>query len=168
MSDINKDKCPDSVKDPDSFPDKLTEIIIKLHWLFISCFGYVILFTIITLIYPSLYVSGASINLRALTLPQIILFICWVLYVISCLISALLFVILFWIFIHWLIIITFVPIIIIFPIPIFPFIFILPLQPLMLELIPPFKVLTNTGTLPTMLKIAKRLFSEELITNTFN
>ena len=50
----------------------------------------------------------------------------------------------------------------------FPFIFILPLQPLMLELIPPFKVLTNTGTLPTMLKISKRIINNEVITNTLN
>lgn len=171
MSDNNDDKeekCPESIKDPPSFPDELTETIIKLHYVYIACTGYVILYLLISIIYPGFIIIGFNIDFKIKNLSKAIQLILWLLYIICGFISVVLFVILFWIFIHWLIIIIFVPIIIIFPIPIFPFIFILPLQPLMLELIPPFKVLTNTGTLPTMLTISKRLFNEQLISNTLN
>jgi hypothetical protein len=166
--DSNKDKCPESVKDPDSSPDKLTETIMILHWVFVACTAYAMLYFFITSLFPILAFQGFNVDLKFPYISVPTVFIAWVLFILSTFVATLLFVILFWIFIHWLIIIFFVPIIIIFPIPIFPFIFILPLQPLMLELIPPFKVLTNTGTLPTMLKISKRLFSEEIITDTFN
>jgi hypothetical protein len=73
-----------------------------------------------------------------------------------------------WIFIFWLLIIIFVPFIIIIPIPIIPFVFILPLKPLLLAIIPPFKTLTDLGTLPTLNRIFNRMFSEQMFTNFFN
>ena len=165
----NDEKCDNnSIQPQSSSPDPLTNAIMILHYVFIICIGYIILYTIITITFPILRFYGFKNDLKIPLLIIIIIFIAWLIYVISCIISKFLFVVLFWIFIHWLLIIFFVPFIIIFPIPIFPFIFILPLQPLMLELIPPFKVLTNTGTLPTMLKISKRLFSNEFMTNTLN
>jgi hypothetical protein len=65
------------------------------------------------------------------------------------------------------IIIIFIPFIIVFPIPIIPFIFILPLKPILLEL-PPFKTLTNTGTLPIMYKIISRIFDYRFFSNFFS
>jgi hypothetical protein len=65
-------------------------------------------------------------------------------------------------------IIIFVPFVIIFPIPIFPFIFILPLKPLMLLLIPPFKTLTDLGTLPLTYKVLSRTISGEIFYNFIN
>jgi hypothetical protein len=56
-------------------------------------------------------------------------------------------------------ILIFVPFIIIFPIPIPPFIFILPLKSLMLLLIPPFKTLTDLGTLQLIFRVFSRIFT---------
>jgi hypothetical protein len=163
----NDEKCDNnSIQSQSSSPDQLTNTIMILHYIFIGSVGYIIFYTIITITFPILKFHGFKSDLKIPALIIFISFIMWLIFVLSCIASTFLFVVLFWIFIHWLLIILFVPFIIIFPIPIFPFIFILPLQPLMLELIPPFKVLTNTGTLPTMLKISKRLFSNEVITNT--
>ena len=77
-------------------------------------------------------------------------------------------VLLFWIFVFWMLIIIFVPFIIIFPIPIFPFVFILPLKPLMLLLIPPFKTLTDLGTLPLTYRVLSRLINGEIFYNFVN
>lgn len=164
----DEEKCPETVKDVESPPDPLTKNIMTIHYIFLICVGYIILFILVKLTYKILKLFGFKISIKQNEFTKTLKNSFWIAFIICCFISTLLFVILFWIFIHWLIIIFFVPIIIIFPIPIFPFIFILPLQPLMLELIPPFKVLTNTGTLPTMLKIFKRLFSNEFITDTLN
>jgi hypothetical protein len=76
--------------------------------------------------------------------------------------------VLFWIFVNWMLIKMLVPIIIIFPIPIFPFIFILPLRIMMLDLIPPFKVLTDLGTLPLLYRIFTRLFDPNVFNNYIN
>lgn len=76
--------------------------------------------------------------------------------------------VLFWIFINWMLIKLMVPLIIIFPIPIFPYVFILPLRIMMLELIPPFKVLTDLGTLPLMYRIVTRLFDKDAFNDLFN
>ena len=65
------------------------------------------------------------------------------------------------------IIIIFVPFVIVFPIPIIPFIFILPLKPILLAL-PPFITLTQTGTLPLMYSILSRLFNYNTFVNFFN
>ena len=164
--DDDEEKCKETVKDPYSPPDELTKNIMLLHYIFLGCSAYFIIYKIITTIYPVLSFAGFENNPKIPLLQTVITGFFYVLHILAGLTAAVLLVILFWIFIHWLIIITFVPFIIIFPIPMFPFIFILPLQPLMLELIPPIKVLTTTGTLPTMLKISKRLINNEIITNT--
>lgn len=75
--------------------------------------------------------------------------------------------ILFHIFVFWMIIIIFVPYIIIVPIPIIPFILPIPLKTMMLELIPPFRKLTDRGILPLMRRIFFRLISYETIKNKF-
>lgn len=162
--------CPNSIKDPVSRPDPLTNTIIKLHYVFIGCFVYAIIYKFFGKHLSTFFkfIGLKKIFSKIPYLNETISGFLWLLYIISKFCAILLFVILFWIFIHWLLILIFVPFIIIFPIPIFPFIFILPLKPLMLELIPPFKVLTNTGTLPTCLKISNRVISNETYTNTFN
>ena len=58
-----------------------------------------------------------------------------------------------WIFIFWMIIILFVPEIIIIPIPFIPFIVPIPLKSLILDYVPPFKILTKRGILPLMRRI---------------
>ena len=75
---------------------------------------------------------------------------------------------LFWIFVNWMLIKMMVPLIIIFPIPIFPFVFILPLRIMMLELIPPFKVLTDLGTLPLMYRIVTRIIDPNALNDFFD
>jgi hypothetical protein len=70
-----------------------------------------------------------------------------------------------WIFVFWMIIKRFVPILVIYPIPIFPFIFILPLQIMMLEFIPPFKVLTDLGTLPLLYRLITRIIDPHVFDN---
>jgi hypothetical protein len=75
---------------------------------------------------------------------------------------------LFWIFVNWMLIKMLVPIIIIFPIPIFPFIFILPLRIMMLDLIPPFKVLTDLGTLPLLYRLVTRIIDPNVFNDYFN
>jgi len=76
--------------------------------------------------------------------------------------------VLFWIFVNWMLIKMLVPIIIIFPIPIFPYIFILPLQIMMLEFIPPFKVLTNLGTLPLLYRLLTRIIDPGVFNDFIN
>lgn len=167
---MNDEECPQSKKDPVSYPDPLTETVVKLHYVFLFCILYVIIYKFFGIYLSALFkfIGFKKIITYVPLLYDFISFILWFIYIICGICSVFLFVVLFWIFIHWLLILIFVPFIIIFPIPIFPFIFILPLKPLMLELIPPFKVLTNTGTLPTMLKISRRVISDETFSNTFN
>ncbi len=75
--------------------------------------------------------------------------------------------VLFWIFVFWMIIKLFVPHIIIVPIPFIPFIIPIPLKNLMLDLIPPFKVMTERGILPLIERIFYRFISNETIKNKF-
>jgi len=76
---------------------------------------------------------------------------------------------LFWIFIFWMIIKIFVPFIILIPIPFIPFVIPIPLKNMLLEFIPPFKLLTNRGILPLLEKLVFRfLFSQETIKNKFS
>jgi len=74
----------------------------------------------------------------------------------------------FWIFIFWMIIIIFVPYVIIIPIPIIPFVVPIPLKMVILENVPPFKLLTDRGILPFARRtIFRFLFSEDTIKNKF-
>ena len=75
--------------------------------------------------------------------------------------------ILFWIFVFWMIIKIFVPYIIIVPIPFIPFIIPIPLKQLMLEMIPPFKVMTERGILPLIERLFYRIISNQTIKNKF-
>lgn len=73
-----------------------------------------------------------------------------------------------WIFTFWMGIIMFVPYVIIIPIPIIPFIIPIPLKTVILEFVPPFKILTDRGILPFMRKIIFRfLYSEDIIKDRF-
>jgi hypothetical protein len=73
-----------------------------------------------------------------------------------------------WVFIFWMFIIIFVPFVIIIPIPIIPFFVPIPLKLVILELVPPFKILTDRGILPFMRRnIFRFLFSEDTIKNKF-
>ena len=72
-----------------------------------------------------------------------------------------------WIFIFWIIIILFVPEIILVPIPFIPFIIPVPLKRPILEIVPPFKALTDRGVLPLMRRVIFRIFSEESFKNIF-
>jgi len=81
-----------------------------------------------------------------------------------CFVSSLLF----WIFVFWMIIIIFVPFIILIPIPFIPFILPIPLKNVLLEVVPPFKLLTKRGILPLISRIVFLfLFSEKTIKDKF-
>ena len=86
--------------------------------------------------------------------------ITFILYIIFC--------VLIWIFIFWMIIILYVPEIMIIPIPFIPFIVPIPLKSLILEYVPPFKILTQRGILPLMRRIIFGiLFTESSIQDKF-
>ena len=75
---------------------------------------------------------------------------------------------LFWIFVFWMIIKIFVPYIMLIPIPFIPFILPIPLKNILLETVPPFKLLTKRGILPLVYKIVFLfLFSEKTIRDKF-
>ena len=151
--------------------DPLTQGAIFLHNVFIICFIYVFGYYVYYIISAILWFFGlGGLNFFA-TIPVAsvgLAITCYIIYRICVYILLLLLVVLYWIFIFWMLIIIFVPFVIIFPIPIFPFIFILPLKPLMLALIPPFKTLTDLGTLPLTYRVLSRLFSGEIFTNFIN
>lgn len=73
-----------------------------------------------------------------------------------------------WIFIFWMIILIFVPSLIIFPIPILPFIIPVPLKMILLSTIPPFKLLTERGILPFCLRVVLIFFSTDSLKNKFS
>jgi hypothetical protein len=86
--------------------------------------------------------------------------ITFILYIIFC--------VLIWIFIFWMIIILFIPEVIIIPIPFIPFIIPIPLKSLLLEYVPPFKILTKRGILPLMRRIIFGIiFKESTIQDKF-
>jgi hypothetical protein len=76
--------------------------------------------------------------------------------------------VLMWIFVFWMVIILYVPEIIPIPIPIIPFILPLPLKSILLEYVPPFKILTQRGILPFMRRlIFGVIFKESTIKDKF-
>ena len=148
--------------------DPLKEPIFIMHNIFIVCVSYIILYKSYYFIKTNFWFYGVSrLNIFAQIsiLSPILYWFFYGLYMISKIISLVLIVILFWIFSFWMIILIFVPYVVIFPIPIFPFIFILPLKPLMLLLIPPFKTLTDLGTLPLIYRISSRMINGEIFYN---
>jgi hypothetical protein len=151
--------------------DPLKEPIFIMHTIFISCIGYIIVYNAYYII--SLFLNFFGIGkLNFLAEIRVISPILWwfffILYRFAIYISLILLVALFWIFCFWMLIIIFVPFVIIFPIPIFPFVFILPLKPLMLLLIPPFKTLTDLGTLPLIYRISSRMISGNIFYDFFD
>ena len=151
--------------------DALTAPVVFLHNVFIICLTYVVCYNLYFIIIAIAWFFGIT-GLNPFTgipiIPMGIFIICFILYRFCVYIVLMLLVLLFWIFVFWMLIIIFVPFIIIFPIPIFPFIFILPLKPLMLLLIPPFKTLTDLGTLPLTYRILSRLVNGEIFYNFLN
>jgi hypothetical protein len=148
--------------------DPLKEPIFIMHNIFIVCVSYIIAYKLYYFNSLWLYLFGCSkLNFLAdisILSPALYWFF-YILYKISKFISLILIVVLFWIFSFWMIILIFVPYVVIFPLPIFPFIFILPLKPLMLLLIPPFKTLTDLGTLPLIYRISSRMINGEIFYN---
>jgi hypothetical protein len=151
--------------------DPLKEPIFIMHTIFIICVSYIILYNFYYFNSLWLYLFGTGkFNFLAeipIFSPALYWF-CFIIYRLAIYISLILSVLLFWIFVFWMLIIIFVPFVIIFPIPIFPFIFILPLKPLMLLLIPPFKTLTDLGTLPLIYRISSRMISGNIFYDFFD
>jgi hypothetical protein len=151
--------------------DSLTQGVVYLHNVFIMCFTYVFGYYGYYILSAFLWFFGiGGLNyLATIPIVSIVLAISsYIGYRICVYVLLILLVVLFWIFCFWMLIIIFVPFVVIFPIPIFPFIFILPLKPLMLALIPPFKTLTDLGTLPLTYRVLSRLFNGEIFTNFIN
>ena len=151
--------------------DPLTTPIVYLHNIFIICLTYYICFNIYIILINSSWFFGIT-QLNPFNyipfLSPLLFILCCILYRICVYIILILLVLLFWIFCFWMLIIIFVPFVIVFTIPIFPFIFILPLKSLMLLLIPPFKTLTDLGTLPLTYKVLSRTMSGEIFYNFIN
>ena len=73
-----------------------------------------------------------------------------------------------WTFVFWMMTIIFVPFVIVIPIPIMPFFVPIPLKLVILEYVPPFKILTKRGILPFIRRnIFRVLFTENTIKNKF-
>lgn len=150
-------------------PDPLSSSVVFLHQVFIICVAIVVSFYVLTIIWFIADPIGATdmnvfSNIPVFSYSFYYLF--WIVTKISEIIICILLVLVSWIFVFWMIIYLFVPYIIVFPIPIIPFIFIIPLKPLLLLLIPPFKVLTDLGTLPLILRFCQRLIDPQIFTNT--
>jgi hypothetical protein len=149
--------------------DPLIDTVFFLHKVFIGCSVYILGYFMYSIYAIFCLLFGFYIIFKIdETIAVTSNFIFSVLYKIAIFILYCLIVLLLWIFVHWMAIIIFVPLIIVIPIPIFPFVFIIPLKPLMLALIPPFQTLTDTGTLPLIYKLVKRLFNEQVVTNFLN
>jgi hypothetical protein len=161
----------DEKKPEEEKPNDLTSAIVTLHQICVICFFIVVAFHFVRLIFFLSGITG-TINMNPFTnMPGFscsIYWFSWAIVKICELILLINFVLLLWVFVFWMIIKILVPLIIIFPIPIIPFIFIIPLRPMLLEFIPPFKVLTDLGTLPLMLRICTRLINPQIFTNTLN
>jgi len=151
--------------------DALTAPVVFLHNVFIICLTYVVCYNLYFIIIAILWffgITGLNPFIGIPIIPMGLFIILYIVYRICVYIVIMLLVLLFWIFVFWMLIIIFVPFIIIFPIPIFPFVFILPLKPLMLLLIPPFKTLTDLGTLPLTYRVLSRLINGEIFYNFVN
>ena len=141
--------------------DPLTSLVLFLHKVFIFCGSYIFTFNfyiILTIILPIFGIMNLNPFGGIFILSTLAFWIFGLFNLICVHIFTILFILLLWIFIFWMIIIIFVPYIIIFPIPIIPFFFILPLKPILLAL-PPFITLTDTGTLQLVYKILSRFFN---------
>jgi len=150
--------------------DPLTATVLFLHKVFIFCGSYIFLFNFyifLTIVLPFFGIMNLNPFGGILFFSPLAFWFFGIINVICVHIFFILLTLAFWIFIFWMIIIIFVPFIIIFPIPIIPFIFILPLKPILLAL-PPFITLTETGSLPLMYKIISRFFNYETFNNFFN
>lgn len=152
--------------------DPLVQHIMTMHNTLIGCTLYTLCFKFCLLSSFIYWLSGLTfLNGIFSALWMLVIPLSSFLYFLDFLavyIILILLVLLFWVFVFWMLIIIFVPFIIIIPIPIIPFFFVLPLKPLMLLLIPPFKTLTDLGTLQLVLRIFKRIFSGEFFTNFLN
>lgn len=148
--------------------DPFTATVLFLHKVFIFCLSYVTIYNIYLLfayiIFPIIGIVMINPFGKIPILKKIGKFLFGVGDFGSVHILLILLILLLWIFVFWMIIIIFVPYIIIFPIPIIPFVFILPLKPILLAL-PPFSTLTETGTLPLVYKIISRLFNPSIFEN---
>ena len=152
-------------------PDPLTSAVVFIHQIFIICIVAILAFALSHVIWAIAEPTGTkNINpLNKVTLVSGSVYsISWGIVKICEVLACIILVFLLWIFVFWMIIKIIVPYIIIFPIPIIPFIFIIPLKPILLEFIPPFKVLTEIGTLPLMLRILTTLINPQIFTNTIN
>lgn len=152
--------------------DPLVSKFMIMHNILIICVFYMFVFN-------TIYILFYLMNLFRLSIYDDFFNYLWYflypIYELFCLLNTisyyttlLILVMLFWIFVFWMLILIFVPFIIIIPIPIPPFIFILPLKPLMLLLIPPFKILTDLGTLQLIFRMFSRLFSKGFFENILN
>jgi len=151
--------------------DYLTRPVLFLHKVGICSFSYYVLYNLYYIISFILFIFGlGGLNFFASVpiLSGILYCIFSIGYFINSNVLIIILNILFWIFIFWMLIIMFVPFIIVFPIPIFPFFFIIPLKFLMLLLIPPFKTLTDLGTLQLVYRFFARMFSSDFYSNFFN
>jgi len=144
--------------------DLLDKIIYVLLWIFIVFMAIVSAY-LITYLYDIIFFTSEQTPLDA-KIPIInpimrglILFVYYIFgYILLLALYALLY-----IFAFWMIIRIFVPIIILFIIPIFPLILPIPLQIIMLETIPPFKKLTDRGILPLMERLMNIIISKDYI-----
>lgn len=135
----------------------------------VCCFWFSYNFyLLIQFFFNSIGIFGVLFDFQFFGSDLIALFFIFLL-LLSTLYICYMFCLLFWIFVHWMIIKIFVPFIILIPIPFIPFIIPIPLKNILLETIPPFKLLTQRGILPFLEKIVFRfLFSSDTMKNKFS
>lgn len=144
---------------PNSFLEWLINIVIKVSLYWVSHITYIFIVFIASSIgiYGIFFDFEFEITEWLSSIMKFVLFVSGVflLFVFSGLL---------WIFVFWMITIIFVPYVLIIPIPIIPFIVPIPLKLVILEYVPPFKILTDRGILPFMRRnIFRFLFSEDTI-----
>jgi len=145
--------------------DKIIYISIIIFIIFIS----ILTSFILSRIYQIIFITPdkSPFDIKESILKRFIRFSLYGVFYISGFILLLLLYALLFIFAFWMIIRIFVPIIMLFLIPIPPLILPIPLQSIMLETIPPFRRLTDRGILPLMEKLLNIFISNEYIKDKF-
>lgn len=145
--------------------DKIIYISIIIFIIFIS----ILTSFILSRIYQIIFITPdkSPFDIKESILKRFIRFSLYGVFYITGFILLLLLYALLFIFAFWMIIRIFVPIIMLFLIPIPPLILPIPLQSIMLETIPPFRRLTDRGILPLMEKLLNIFISNEYIKDKF-
>jgi hypothetical protein len=148
-------------------PEAFVELLItrtiqtSFYWFFHNCYIFIVF------IMNTIGIYGILFDLEFFLSDWAGGFMLWVLFLASIFLWHV-FAGLLWTFVFWMMTIIFVPFVIVIPIPIMPLFVPIPLKLVILEYVPPFKILTKRGILPFIRRnIFRVLFTEDTIKHKF-